>query len=285
MSGPGLRGRLRGRLRSGARRVALDVVAARETAGSRLATAWSTPRVHLVYLHAVAPDQEDRFRTLLRDWSAHHTFIGYGEAVRRIETGDIDRPYLAFSFDDGFASNVRTAGLLTEFGVTGCFFVPTDFIGTPTVERARALFGYAAGIDEPAMTWDDLDALAAAGHEIGNHTRSHRQLSKLGDAELADEIGTAAEVLRERFGAEPHFAWPFGRFTHMSAEAARLVFDLGHRSCASAVRGAHAGSGGSRPCLRREHIATGWPERHSHAFLARGARAAGRASWPDGWRV
>ena len=61
-----------------------------------------------------------------------------------------------FTFDDGGASALRTAELLSQRGWRGIFFVPTNFIGTTG-------FLDASGIQE----------LARGGHTIGSHSCSH----------------------------------------------------------------------------------------------------------------
>lgn len=62
------------------------------------------------------------------------------------------------------------------------------------------------------MTWDDVAALAAAGLEIGAHTRSHPVLSRLGADEQRAEIGGSAESIERTLGRRPRsFAYPFGR--------------------------------------------------------------------------
>ncbi len=168
---------LAARARGAARHVALDVLAMREGRAGRIEEALARPRVHLPYLHAVPPGEEPRLRELLAALAPTHTFISYSEAVDRIRRGAIDRPYMAFSFDDAFASNARTAGILEEFGATGMFFVPPGFLGTPTVSEARAFYGFSQGVDEPAMTWADVEGLVARGHEVGNHTLGHEVMS------------------------------------------------------------------------------------------------------------
>ncbi len=283
-------GRTRRLLRGSARRVALDALSVHQRARGRLDEALQRPRIALPYLHAVPRRREHVLRDLLLQLSPTHEFIGYGEAIRRIHHGPIDRPYAAFSFDDGFASNARAARILEEFGATGCFFVPPAFVGVPTVAGARRFFGFRQGVDEPAMTWDDLERLKTAGHEIGNHTMNHRVLSELGDDEVADEIGSAADVLRSRLGESTHFAWPRGTFDHMTDEAARLVFRTGHESCASAVRGVHtvvAPGPKESVCVRRDHVMVEWPLRQIRYFLAVSSERSGRTDndWPDGWRV
>ena len=190
-----------------ARHGALDALSAVWRATGRQRRAVEAPRVHFPYLHAVPEPEEARFRQLLELGPARtHTFVTYPEAVDRVLTGRVDRPYLAFSFDDGFASNVRTARILEEYDARACFFVVTDFLGTPTLSGAREFFGYANAIDEPAMTWSDVEDMKARGHEIGNHTRTHRQISDLSPERVHDEIGTAAETLRRRLGRVEHFA-------------------------------------------------------------------------------
>lgn len=282
--------RLKSRTRAFARHGALDVLAAHYRLLSLPDRAWAIPRVHFPYLHTVPRQEEDSFRRLLAELARNHTFIGYSEAVSRVQHGPIDKPYIAFSFDDGFSSNVRTAAILEEFGARAMFFVPSAFIGTATVDGARDFFGFSEGVHEGAMTWGDLERLLERGHEVGNHTAGHKVMSWISEAEMEDEIQRGRDDLQARLGAVDHFAWPRGRFFHFTEHAARVVFDTGHLSCASAERGAHVQPlhGNQRTlCLRRDHIMTSWPLRHSNYFLARSGRQADRThnSWPEDWNV
>ena len=184
--------------------------------------ALTRPRVHFPYLHAVPPAEESAFRRFVEALALNHTFLPYGEAVRRVLSGPIDKPFAAFSFDDGFVSNVQIARILEDYGARACFFVPTGFIGTSfTPAEARHQFGFSDDIDEGAMTWGDLEELKARGHEIGNHTVTHRVLAELPGQQLVDEVNLAAEELRSRLGVSEHFAWPRGRFRHFDERAAR----------------------------------------------------------------
>lgn len=280
----------RSRARAAFRHVALNGLSRHYQRAGKEHVGLATQRIALPYLHAVPDREQDALRRFIEALAVNHTFISYSEAVRRVQTGQIDRPYVAFSFDDGFASNVQAARILEEFGVTGMFFVPTGFVGVPTVAEAREFFGFVRGCDEPAMTWGDLERMKSKGHEIGNHTCSHRILANLSEAEQYDEVASAAETLRARLGESKHFAWPYGRFLHFSEHAARAVFETGHVSCASAERGAHrigAVADSAALCLRRDHIMTGWPLKHCTYFMARsGVSASARDNlWPGGWAV
>lgn len=255
--------------------------------------AMSRPRVSFPYLHAVSPSEEATFRSFMAALAEHHTFLSYDDAVQRVLHGPIDKPYVALSFDDGFASNLRTSQILDEFGAPGCFFVPTGFIGTArTVQESRAFYGFSEGVDERALTWAELEEMRERGHAVENHSVNHPVISGLSDQQATDEVHLAAEELRRRLGDCRHFAWPRGRFFHFSPLAARAVFDAGHVSCSSAERGAHVRVRPGDPrglCLRRDHEMTSWPLAHALYFLARSSdRAAADPAadgWPEGWLV
>ena len=56
-----------------------------------------------------------------------------------------------------------------------------------------------------------LKAIAAGGHEIGNHTWSHPRLDFAGPAKMRDEIGRTQEIIRKVTGITPTlFRAPFG---------------------------------------------------------------------------
>lgn len=286
MGGFSVRSKLRGHARSAARHLALEALSATGLGTGRIARALSTPRVHFLYLHAIPPPTLENFDGLVARLAQEADLVGHGRAVDLLFEGELGRPVISFSFDDAFASNLDAARVLEKHGTTGTFFVPTGFVGTPDVRGARAFYGMANGVDERAMTWAELEDLHARGHEIANHTVTHRVLSSLSPDEAAEEIGAAREELIRRFGVCDHFAWPRGRFAHTTESASRHVFETGHRSIASAERGAHrAGIGADRLCLRRDHIMSEWPVRHDLYFVARAARAPGDGEWPEGWLV
>lgn len=280
-----------GRARAVARHVLLDGLSVRRHLLGRDTQALARPRVHFPYLHAVPRHEELAFRAFVEALAERHTFITYDEAVHRVLHGPIDRPYVALSFDDGFVSNVRVAKILEEYGVRGCFFVPTGFIGsTLTPSKASVLYGFSSGIEERAMTWGEVEQIKDGGHAVENHSVNHPVISAISEQQAVDEIYGAAETLRTRLGECKHFAWPRGRFSHFTASAARAVFASGHLSCASAERGSHTTvhEGDIETlCLRRDHEMTDWPLRHAMYFVARSsdrAAADGSDGWPAAWK-
>lgn len=276
------------RVRHAARHGAVTALSWKARRHEGIQRALSTPRVHFVYLHAVPVHEEPAFRRLLDVVSRSHDLVTHSEAVRRIRSGTVDRPTLSFSFDDAFASNYRTAAILEDYGTVGMFFVPAAFPGTPTVEDARELFGYSSNIDEPALSWAQLENLVERGHEIGNHTTTHRDLAKIPQAQVVEEIERSAEILTQRLGRTAHFAWPFGQRSHITPAGVEASFAAGHETCASAERGSHSPitTEPDRPLvLLRDHLMTSWPLEHNLYFLAKSAESpvAPWTHYPKEW--
>lgn len=263
-----------------ARSSALDILSTTHRVRGKTGEGFAAPHVQFPYLHDLPAEDEDNFRRIVGRLAETYEFISYSDAISRIVSGDIDRPYAAFSFDDGFLSNLRVASILEEFGARGMFFVPTDFVGTRTIAESREFFGFSEGVNEGAMTWRDLENLKSRGHEIGNHTSGHKVLSWVSPEQAIDQIRSGAEAIRAELGDCEHFAWPRGRYFHMTKAAVDAVFDSGHTSCASAERGAHGTSqttDHSEVCVHRNHVIPSWPQRHIDYFMAAAAsNAAGR---------
>lgn len=75
---------------------------------------------------------------------------------------------------------------------------------SPAIEAGHA--------DQLIMTWDQVRALAAAGMDIGSHTRHHRVLETLDDDTLRDELaGSRADLERELGRPVEAIAYPVGR--------------------------------------------------------------------------
>jgi peptidoglycan/xylan/chitin deacetylase (PgdA/CDA1 family) len=236
------------------------------------------PRVHLLCLHDVFQDEEAPFRSLVASLAKDHEFVSYSEAVRRVLAGGFPRPAIAFSFDDGFRTMRAAAAILEEFGARGCFFLCPPIVGeTRAAEAARFCRERLLTRPREFLSWNDVERLAASGHEIGGHTQTHPRLADIGDAQLADELGSCWDALRARFGSVRHFAWPFGHFTDIRAGVPRLVFKAGFESCASAERGCHIvpATAPENLCLRRENVVAAWPPAHVRFFLGRSALRAG----------
>ena len=116
-----------------------------------------------------------------------------------------DRP-IAITFDDGWSEQYENAfPALLEFGFKGTFYVPSRYPEGKTT-----------------VTWDQLREMAAAGMEIGSHSRTHAHLPPL-DTDLAwKEINASKAELEQELGVPvTTFAYPFGEFSAALAAQVR----------------------------------------------------------------
>lgn len=253
----------------------------------QMSSALNRNRVQFLYLHHVFEDEEDSFRKLLRILNRDHCFISYSDAVDRIWNGNIDRSYIAFGFDDGLKNCLRAAKIMNEFGLKACFFLTTSLVGETNYYKIREFCTKRLRMPPTDfLSWDDAEILLKEGHEIGSHTITHPNLAQSSVQQIQTEISGSFELLTRRFGNVKHFSWPFGRFFHFSPTAAKIVFQTGFKSCASAERGCHvAQSEKVGLCIRRDHIIAKWPTNHVLYFIAKNSQKAVKINnqWPQGW--
>jgi peptidoglycan/xylan/chitin deacetylase (PgdA/CDA1 family) len=274
-------------IRAALRNMAMTCLHAKAVLTSEL-TALNQNRVQILMFHDLCPEDEGRFGALIDELSVDHAFTTYSDAVKRIYTGVMEKPYVTFSFDDGFESASKAAAILDRYGIKGCFFVCPSILTERNCSKVDEFCRWRLHTNPKAfLTWRGVEKLKAQGHEIGNHTLNHLRLSELDGDALEYEIGNSAEVLKRRLGDVKHFAWPYGRFSHFSSDAAKVVLRAGAVSAASGERGCHSGSSGdSLLCLRRDNIDLQWPWAHIQYFLAHNAasrRISSGSTWPSDW--
>jgi len=208
----------------------------------RLAANGQAP-VMVVLFHRVAYDWANAWTThtdtFIRDirWlKAHFEMVSLEEAQRRVELPRNDKPCIAVTFDDGYACNCDVAfPLLIEEGIPCTYFVTTENVLNGTMFEHDTLMGN----QFKPNTIEQLREAAAAGIEIGAHTRTHPHLGKITDPETRyDEIVVARNDLQDALGYPVRrFAVPFGQHEHLSDE----VFQMCHESGFDCVVSAYGG--------------------------------------------
>ncbi len=99
---------------------------------------------------------------------------------------------VTLTFDDGNADQLNAAQILNNNGLKGTFFIPSGAVGTPNY-----------------MTLANLQALAAAGHEIAGHTVTHPDLTTLTTDEATRQICNDRVNLSNWGFRVTNFAYPF----------------------------------------------------------------------------
>jgi peptidoglycan/xylan/chitin deacetylase (PgdA/CDA1 family) len=94
-------------------------------------------------------------------------------------------------------------------------------VWSPELERHAA--------DQLLMTWDHVRELRRAGMDVQSHTRTHRVLQTLSDAELELELGGSRRDLERELGQAPRaLAYPIGRPLPESSRARSALSKAGY---------------------------------------------------------
>lgn len=168
----------------------------------------------------------DRFRRQL-DQLAEHGYRGMGlaEAFRqRAAAGRFPGEAVVLTFDDGFRSVVEHAlPALGAHGFTGTVFLASGLVGL-SADRARARN---PDLDRDLLDWDEAGALLQAGWEIGSHSVSHPDLTRLDAAARGRELADSKAQLEQRLQVSVRsFAYPYGRLDRSVRDAAARHYDL-----------------------------------------------------------
>lgn len=95
---------------------------------------------------------------------------------------------VAFTFDDGPSYNtIKIVNTLVKYDSKATFFL----VGNQVEKYAKT-----------------MDVLVKNGMDIGNHTYSHKELTKLRDKEILKEIDLTNEVIYNKTGIKPMFLRP-----------------------------------------------------------------------------
>jgi peptidoglycan/xylan/chitin deacetylase (PgdA/CDA1 family) len=235
------------------------------------------PRIQFLYIHHVFKDEIDAFDILIKELIQEHEFISYSEAVTKILSGAIDKPYITISSDDGFKNNMDAVNVLNKYGIKACFFINPITINLKDAKKITTFCKERLNLlPVEFMDWNDLEILKNQGHEIGSHTMNHINIAKTPTEKVQEEIKETYDVLKTRYGEAKHFAYPYGRFFHFNKEAMEFVFKTGFESCASAERGCYFNTiekvEKENLLIRRDLIIAKWPLTHIKYFLIQNAR-------------
>ncbi len=211
----------------------------------RLATTWRRAAISkqlraagncpvaILFYHRVA-DEIDTELTISTtnfadhlDWlKSQFDVVSLEEAQARIRSDYNDRPTVAITFDDGYASNMTHAiPELLRRDLTATYFVSTDFIesGRPFPHDAKY------GSRFKPNTIGDLRAIVDAGIALGAHTRTHCNLGEITSPQQMWEeiVGSAQQLTQWCDTPIKYFSFPFGLPANTNQLAVDIIREAG----------------------------------------------------------
>jgi glycosyltransferase involved in cell wall biosynthesis/peptidoglycan/xylan/chitin deacetylase (PgdA/CDA1 family) len=159
-------------------------------------------------------------------WLSRRGYVGIRPADWlkwcREGTGLPQKPVL-LTFDDGYADTADYAlPILEQCGFGSAVFVVTGSIGrTNTWDKPRN------NGSAKIMTEKQIQHWATRGVEFGSHSKTHRDLTTLNQAELQDEIfGSGNDLAQVLGGRVISFAYPYGSHNEAVDDCVRGIFDV-----------------------------------------------------------
>lgn len=131
---------------------------------------------------------------------------------------------VVITFDDGCCDVFEHAiEPLARYGFRAIQFLVAGFLGrTNEWDQAKG------DVVEPLMEEAQVRDWLAAGHQIGSHTVSHADLTRVSLRAAREEILASKRSLEDRFGvAVEHFCYPFGKWNEAVSD---LVAEAGYQT-------------------------------------------------------
>lgn len=215
--------------------LALEVLAARDFDGD------AGPLLRAVNFHATLPARAATLDAQLAGLAARFRSLDEPglDALLRGDPPPPGPPPVLLAFYEGFREHHDVVlPLLARHGLTGWFVIPTGWIDAPAEDQHALAEPYGLMLppsvrpgERLAMTWDELRAVAAAGHVIGSHTATHRAVDDLRtDAEADRELAGSRARLEQELDHEVTtvaFMWgaPYGADPRADAAVRRAGYE------------------------------------------------------------
>jgi peptidoglycan/xylan/chitin deacetylase (PgdA/CDA1 family) len=137
------------------------------------------------------------------------------------------------TFDDGYVNNLTHAlPVLSQMNFTSTCYVVGDLIGKTNI------WDLSKGIEQkPLMSIAQMQDWVNRGQEIGSHTLTHCDLTKISSQHLEREIADSKYLLEStvvQTRGVRHFCYPYGLFND---ECVQIVKRVGYKTATTTVRG------------------------------------------------
>ena len=125
---------------------------------------------------------------------------------------------VVITFDDSYESlYIHAFPLMREFGFRGTIFIVARYSGMMNTWDVNL-----GGKSFRHLSWIQIRELYSAGFEMGSHTMTHPDLTRVSPNRLHTELKESKEILEDRIGKPIRFiSFPYGRYNHRVVEACK----------------------------------------------------------------
>ena len=167
-----------------------------------------------------------RFAAQMDQLAAHGLRgIGLAEAFDHFEQNAAFPPNaVALTFDDGYRSLLSAAlPAMARHGHRGTVFLASGLVGLPASEAGARN----PDLDRDMLGWEEAAELLRGGWEIGSHSVSHPDLTRLEPDRCARELADSkAEIERRLQCPVVSLAYPYGRLDRRVRDLAARHYRL-----------------------------------------------------------
>ena len=162
-------------------------------------------------------------------------FLGYKAlSLKKLQPyidGQKHGKVVGITFDDGYQNNlINAAPILLKYNFSATCYIVSEKVGLSNTWDLNQ------GITQrPLMTKDEINQWLGFGMDIGGHTKTHVDLTKISLENARKEINDCKLNLEENFKTQiTDFCYPFGKFNELISN---LVKESGYLSATTMLRG------------------------------------------------
>lgn len=166
------------------------------------------------------------------DWLARHATVEtLGNLVNRPSPSGLR---VAITFDDGYRSVYSVAApILEKHGFPSTVYLNTALVGEETHRASDSNLGHYP--HEEFLLWKEVAELDRMGWTIGSHGVDHVDLTRLTDANVAQQLRGSRGEIESRLGKQcRHFCYTWG---NNSQKVRHLVSEAGYDTAVAAIHG------------------------------------------------
>ena len=162
----------------------------------------------ILFYHNIGKENYKSFSTTI-EFEAQMKFL-YKRKLNGTNCDNLNnlKSNFGISFDDGYEDNLINAlPILKKYNFTATCFIVPNLIGKTNSWDTKQF-----KLMDKQQIQDWLDA----GMNIGSHSMSHKDLTKLGEDKIISEVGDSKKILEDNFGIKiNNFSYPYGKINRL----------------------------------------------------------------------